>query len=266
MPSYRCEERPHIHSLDVVLIDVVEDELSDSNLTAPFRSPGNGVEPSSGVSLHPDFNLTEGSLGDVDVCATHMVQIPTNILHRLKEDDAPLATGSVFWPPADFFSEEMASNPARIEENRIRGVLAPDADNSSGTCIHGRVWALGSEESLGKDNKGHLETYSSRFNSTVPDANKDVEIVDLVESETEDVVSDGASIVPGRSSLPVMTVNSNSSSSSEFSLSAEPLPDLDLSLNVSCSYDEPEQNTIRPSPRPLCKYSAEERKKRLEDY
>ncbi|XP_065559569.1 daf-12-interacting protein 1-like [Artemia franciscana] len=251
---------------DVVLIDLVEDELSDSNLTAPFRSPGNGVEPSSDVSLHPDFNLTEGSLGDVDVCATHMVQIPTDILRRLEEDDVPLATGSVFWPPADFFSEEMASNLAGIEENGSRCVLAPDADNSSGTCIQGRVLALGSEESLGKDNKCHLETYSSRFNSTVPDANKDVEIVDLAESETEDVVSDGASIVPGRSSLPIMTVNSNSSSSSQFSLSAEPLTDPDLSFNVSCSDDEPEQNAIRSRPRPLCKYSAEERKKRWEDY
>jgi len=101
-----------------------------------------------------------------------MVQIPTDILRRLEEDDVPLATGSVFWPPADIFSEEMASNLAGIEENGRRCVLAPDADNSSGTCIQGRVLALGSEESLGKDNECNLEIYSGRFNSTVPDANK----------------------------------------------------------------------------------------------
>jgi hypothetical protein len=59
----------------VVLIDLVEDEvkdeLSDSNLTVPFRSPGHGVEPSSDVSS--DRNLSEDSRGDVDMSAVSRI-------------------------------------------------------------------------------------------------------------------------------------------------------------------------------------------------
>lgn len=108
-----------------------------------------------------------------------MVEILADILHILEGDDAPLATGSGFRPPADIFFDEMTPTPTEIEENGTTCALAPYTGNSSDAWIQGRVSVIDGpqlapnpDESLGEASKCNLEPFLSSYNSAVPVANK----------------------------------------------------------------------------------------------